>query len=399
MIDITNDLEVARFVRLHYLVFLERESDSQGLQFYVNKIKSGEIKPSDLSSIFTNSEEYSRLKLKYVSVEKVSPDLESILKSSLQYDKQVSSEDKIDEPDNVFISCYNEDTKEGGIFLLHGDVLKTLSQTRCSGLYYDKSKKILLGVALGKPQIIAYRIYDDGRFEKIPVNFSNYVFAEDVHGVCLHGNKIIVVASNGQPESETATISCIKDGNKVGKIIVSEIEFGLKDIAIKDSKVYNPFGCSHHHHINDICNCNGSLYLSSLSYCDQNQNYIEKGAISRLDNDYQATVITDKLVSPHSLVWFRNRLYVCSSANATVLSLDIIKNEPRLEYKGLNAFTRGIMVTDQFFYIGYSFSMNRTNSRFTNPTYGVIKFDRNSGETTRFELPRDYNNVYSIVST
>lgn len=397
MIDTTDDFEVARFVRLHYLVFLDREPDHQGFQFYVNKIKSGEIKSNDLSSIFTNSEEYSRLKLKYVSVEKVSPDLESILKSSLRYDKQIPSEDKIDEPENIFISCYNEDTREGGIFLLHGDLLKTLSQTRCSGLYYDKSKRVLLGVALGEPQIIAYRIHNDGRFEKFPVRFSNYVFAEDVHGVCIRGNKIIVVASNGQPESEAATVSCIKDGNKVGKIIVSEIEFNSNDIIVKNSKIYNPFDCSHHHHINDICDCSGTLYLSSLSYCDQNQNYIEKGAISRLDSNYKATVITDKLVSPHSLVWFRNRLYICSSANATVLSLDLAKNELRLEYKGLNAFTRGMLITDQFFYIGYSFSMNRTNSRFTNPTFGIIKFDRNTGETTRFELPASYNNVYSIT--
>src|SRR5574337_571731 len=166
MIDTNNYLEVTRFVRLHYLVFLEREPDPQGFQFYVTKIKNGEIKPNDLSSIFVNSEEYSRLKLKYVSVEKVSPDLESILKSSLHYDKQIPSDSTIKEPNHIFISCYNEDTKEGGIFILHDGTLQNISQIRCSGLCYYEPNKILLGVALREPQIVAYEIHDDGQFEK-----------------------------------------------------------------------------------------------------------------------------------------------------------------------------------------------------------------------------------------
>ena len=70
----------------------------------------------------------------------------------------------------------------------------------------------------------------------------------------------------------------------------------------------------------------------------------------------------------------------------------------KLEYKGIDAYTRGLVVTDKFFFIGFSFSVGRTNSKFVNPNFGILRFDRRTGETKRIPPPLNCDNVYDIIS-
>ena len=109
-------------------------------------------------------------------------------------------------------------------------------------------------------------------------------------------------------------------------------------------------------------------------------------------------IISNKLEQPHSPYHYRKRLYVCSSSQAIILSMNLQNKTTRIEFKGLNAYTRGLLVTDRFLYIGTSFSLGRTNSKFKNPNYGILKFSKDTGETKKIDLPKQYNNVYSIIS-
>ena len=94
---------------------------------------------------------------------------------------------------------------------------------------------------------------------------------------------------------------------------------------------------------------------------------------------------------------YKNKLYLCSSSQALLLSLNQ-NNKIKLEYKGLDAFMRGVLVINEFLYIGYSFSLRRTNSKFVNPVYGILKINRNSGEAKKIDLPQNCNNIISIIS-
>jgi len=397
MIDDNNDLELKGFIRQNYLRFLEREPDEDGLNYFFALIQEGKIKLEDLPSIFVKSEEHKKLILRIERIKKISKEFEDVLKKSGAFDKYLENTERKPEPTLVFVSCINPTTEDGGMYYIKDQFLVPIYvQRKISGMFYDKSHNILFGVANKEPQVVAFKNTDNNKFVEAPIHFSNYIFAENSHGMCIVKDKIYIVGADGSTKGKKAT-NAYADKDKVGNIIVSDLIIG-DVITIKNSKAYNPFNCLHHHNINDICQCNGNLYLSSFSYCDGDNRFIEKGAISKLDENCQAQMILDTFEMPHTLYFFRNKLYVCSSANAIIFSIDLRDKSVRLEYKGINAFTRGLLVTDNYFYIGISFSIGRTDSKFTNPNYGILKFNINTGETRKINLPPGSDNVYAIIS-
>ena len=50
-------MNLKEIIRQHYLKFLNREPDLEGLEHYFLEIKNNRIKISDLETIFQNSEE------------------------------------------------------------------------------------------------------------------------------------------------------------------------------------------------------------------------------------------------------------------------------------------------------------------------------------------------------
>ena len=50
-------MDLKEIIRQHYLKFLEREPDPEGLEHYLLEIKNNRIKPTDLEVIFKNSDE------------------------------------------------------------------------------------------------------------------------------------------------------------------------------------------------------------------------------------------------------------------------------------------------------------------------------------------------------
>ena len=301
-------------------------------------------------------------------------------------------------PSRIFVSGFNNVTGKGAISLLYNDSwVPIFEDTGCYGIYFDTKHDILFGITRINPQILAFKITKELEIEKIHINFKNYVFANDAHGIVIVDDSLYVVASNGEDGSKKAT-NDDGPGKYVGKIIVSTLNFKENSITVGNSKIYNPFNCSHHHHINDIVYFKNNFYISSFSYCNSDGNYIKKGTVSKIDLGKTGSVIIDELVHPHSLTHYNEQLFVCSSKLSQILSFNFKKKDLKLEYKGIDAFVRGLLITDTFFYFGISYGIGRTGSNFNNPINGIFRFDRTTGETKKFPIPENCNNIYSIIA-
>lgn len=64
MNTVRNDTDLQESIRKFYLSILEREPDSNGLEFYYNKIKNNELKLESIPEIFKNSVEFMQLQKK-----------------------------------------------------------------------------------------------------------------------------------------------------------------------------------------------------------------------------------------------------------------------------------------------------------------------------------------------
>jgi hypothetical protein len=356
-------------IKEFYLDILDRIPDKSGLDYYFTEIKQGKISLNDLKYLFKNSPEY------------------YILHDKLQIVKN--------EPDSVFISHFNNGNESGGISVISDDLLTTIYEgVGCYGLYFDNVSNVLLCVTRTDPQILAFKI-SDKKFSQIPIEFKNYVFGFDAHGIYLKNSKLFLCASDGDKKQ----LAKNKDGpgDFVGKIIVSDIEINSNKILIQNSKLYNPFDCDHHHHINDIFSIDDELYFSSFSYC-QEEKYFPSGCISKFNFNHVSEILINDLFHPHSLISYENKFYFCSSSASQILSYDVKTNNLHLEYKGPNTFIRGLLPTSTFLYFGLSNTLGRTNSKFNNVLCCILKFNKLTGETTKFDVPIYSNNVYSIIS-
>lgn len=397
MVDLENDEEIKIFINQHYEIFLERDADKEGLEYYFNLLKNKKIKPEELRKKFEESSEHQRFKSKLELINKVNKELEEILINSKTFEDYLANSQKKEEPKNIFVTCYNEGTQKGGLFLLKNNSLVPIFEEKmCSDVFFSKKEKIIFTVTKDTPQILAFKQQNE-KWEQIPIITKDYIFANDSHSVVIWKDKMYVTATGGDPNSEDA-INPEQHGPKVGKIIVSDIEIKNDEIIISNSTVINPFDCNHYHHINDLCVIEDSLYMSAHTHCNKEKEIISKGGIIKFDENMDIEIISDKLEQPHSPYYYKKKLYICSSSQAIILSINLENKTTRIEFKGLNAYTRGLLITDRFMYIGTSFSLGRTNSKFKNPNYGILKFSKDSGETKKIDLPKQYDNVYAIMS-
>ena len=301
----------------------------------------------------------------------------------------------------IFVSCYNNKRNAGGIYRLHNDeLIPIFDEINCHGLFYYKEHNLLFCVTRKMPQIVCFKVLKNNQIQRYDIKFKNYTFGEDAHGICIVEKKLFLIATNGDSDSDKAVNAQGIKTNKVGKIIVSDLEFNTDHLVIKDSKIINPFDCSHHHHINEICFARNNFFMTSFSYCHNNKNFVENGAISSFRlSDYKTELFLDGFVKPHSLSFYNDKLYLVSSADSKIFSINLNDKSICLEYKGPDVFIKGLLVTDQHFYIGMNYSIGRTDSKFVNSVKGILKFNRITGETKKISLPPQSNNVYSIVKS
>ena len=116
MINLENDEEIKIFINQHYKIFLERDADEKGLEYYFNLLKNKKIKPNELSKKFEESSEHRRFKSKLELINKINTDLESILAESKTFEDYLENSEKKDESKNIFVTCYNEESQKGDYF-------------------------------------------------------------------------------------------------------------------------------------------------------------------------------------------------------------------------------------------------------------------------------------------
>ena len=66
-------------------------------------------------------------------------------------------------------------------------------------------------------------------------------------------------------------------------------------------------------------------YTSIFKNCKKTNagKFVKKGILAKLDENFQASILTDKLEQPHSPYVHRNKIFVCSSAIAAVMSIEM----------------------------------------------------------------------------
>jgi len=313
----------------------------------------------------------------------------------MQTNNSINPDDK---HKNIFVSCFNNETGVGGIYVLENNSLVPIYEgTGCYGIFVDKINHILFCATRIEPQIIAFLILGKGKFEKISIKFENYEFANDAHGIWVSNDKIFVVGSEGEKNGQL----CINDhgpGKYVGKIIISEIKKENNSINVKNSKISNMFNCLHHHHINDLCKIENKMYLSSFSYCDSEKNFINNGVISELDELGNTHVLIKDFEKPHSIASFKDRVYVCSSSASKILSFNVNDKAVKLEHKAIDAFVRGLLITEKYLYYGISAGIGRTASQFTNKDSLLFCVNKSNGEIKKIPIPSFCDNIYGIDS-
>lgn len=204
------------------------------------------------------------------------------------------------------------------------------------------------------------------------------------------------MATDGESNGQLAS-NIDGPGKHVGKIIVSELDFYENYIEVKSSQIYNPFGCFHHHHINDIAIFDNEIFFSSFSFCDKKNNYIPKGAIFKWNPESAPKLLISNLDHPHTLTTFDKKIFFCSSRASSIFSFFPNSNDtPKLEYKGIDSFVRGLLVTQNYIYFGLSDTMGRSDSKFHNKICALLQFNRRTGETRFFPCPKKCNNLYAI---
>ena len=158
-----SDSELKILIKNNYLKFLERIASNEEIEYHFNQIKTKNISLDELDSIFQNSQEYKDLVDHKNKVQNFSDDFEQIISNN--YSEDVSNSHSF-EPDSVLVTCFNEETKKGGVFILKENSLKKLyDENACYGIFYDEKNSLLFCVTRTMPQIIVFK-KDNKTFRK-----------------------------------------------------------------------------------------------------------------------------------------------------------------------------------------------------------------------------------------
>ena len=145
--NLTDD-EIKEIIRKFYANFLEREPDIEGYKHYLNKIKNNEIQIEELESIFTSSNEYKSIHDRRKISETRDEELTQIFAKSLKFGP-VKNEKQLPEPKQIVTSCYQNTTREGGIyFIKENELVPIFEKTACYGIFLDKTHQTLFCIAL-----------------------------------------------------------------------------------------------------------------------------------------------------------------------------------------------------------------------------------------------------------
>ena len=74
------------------------------------------------------------------------------------------------------------------------------------------------------------------------------------------------------------------------------------------------------------------------------------------------------------------------------------KKAVKLEHKAIDAFVRGLLITEKYLYYGISAGIGRTASQFTNKDSLLFCVNKSNGEIKKIPIPSFCDNIYGIDS-
>jgi hypothetical protein len=303
---------------------------------------------------------------------------------------------------DILISGFNEDPPiyRGGIWLLRDDQLVEIYRGfGIFGMAAIDGEHVIAATRVADPPLIAFRKEGES-FRRVPVLLRDYIPTRRAHGIAVHARRLFLVAAQGEEGGAMCSNTDIWANHGVSKVLISELSLAGPYVEVARSRIWNPYECDHHHHYNDLLVDDESVHLVSFSTCTPQKEYVDRGSVSRFRHDGQLDlIVTDRLEAPHSAAMHEDRLYVCSSRDWSLVSVPPSGGEePRIEHRSIRNFVRGLVVTDDFYWIGLSRSSGRTNSaHLSDSMNGVLRVDRRTGESVRVPLPDDCDNTYTIL--
>ena len=137
-----SDSELKILIKNNYLKFLERIASDEEIEYHFNQIKIKNTSLDELDSIFQNSQEYKDLVEHKNKIQNINNDFEEIILNIKNFHNPPIPSSN--EPKSILVSCFNEITKNGAVFILKDDSLtKLYDENACYGLFYDKKHSLL----------------------------------------------------------------------------------------------------------------------------------------------------------------------------------------------------------------------------------------------------------------
>lgn len=307
--------------------------------------------------------------------------------------------------EDLLLSAFNEQPPAypGGIWVLREARVRPLYEGYgVFGLAWCERYGLVLGVTRVESEpLLAFRPLRCGRYEAVPVEYHRWIQPLRAHGIAVRGDDLYVVATQGDADAPMCSNDDFRD-HRVGKVIISKLAFDGARLRVRESRVWNPYACDHHHHYNDIVLREDGIYVASFSVCQPDGQYVPRGSVSRFGYDLSGpTVVVDGLEAPHSLQVVDGVLYVCSSGASSIVSADLAGAPPlrtTLRWKSLDNFIRGLHVTSDVYVVGLNRSAGRSHAaHLTDSMNGVLVVDRHDGLVARIEMPSQIHNLYSIL--
>lgn len=224
----------------------------------------------------------------------------------------------------LLISCCNH---KGGLYLVHfkqqQPEIKKILNVGCTGITKYGSSFVVISNSHG------IFILD----ENLNVIMNKALSTElDLHGVAIDNDKAYII------ETKTNSIGIYNLKNNLERI--DEIRFSPENDDV----------C----HVNDLYIANDKLYVSMFSYPPR------KNSLSFANKTYQGVILEyslqerkvvkichDKLLQPHSVLHYDNKMFYCVSGEFLVK-----RNEEDI-FKCLG-YTRGLAVRNQTLFVGQS---------------------------------------------
>lgn len=185
--------------------------------------------------------------------------------------------------------------------------------------------------------------------------------AEDWHGLQVFQEKIFVVTP-------------VRDSICV---------FNMDLVPVASRSILNlRQGSEGWNHINDLCFDGNSIYFSMFSQLARRDYTKGIGCIKKINN-VGIEIIQEDLKEPHSPCLYGGSLYYCNSTLGEVRRGDEV-------IISINSYTRGLLVTDNYYYVGLSKLRGQEKGR-----CGVLRKSKKDGQ--EIFIPLDANEVYAIT--